>query len=117
MTNIEGTEGNDPSAKPNPQEGFALFAKPFAGEEPQVTHTPDGGFTIFLRGEIHIAYQPPAKEALESPVRDEEIPTNDLLPETTSPPVTEQHNVQDKATKTPYKPQPSESQEDENNKY
>src|SRR4051812_37291710 len=66
MTNIEGTEGNAPADRPSPEEGFALFATPFAGEHPQVRHTPDGGFTIYLRGEIHIAYHPPAADTAET---------------------------------------------------
>jgi len=66
MTNIEGSERHNQSDKPNPHEGFAIFATPFEGEQPQVRHTPDGGFTVYLRGEIHITYQPPAADAAES---------------------------------------------------
>jgi hypothetical protein len=101
MTDIEGSEGHNESDKPNPHEGFALIANPFDGEQPQIRHTADGGFTIFLRGEIHIVYQPPAADALESPVPGAETSASGLLPDSTPPPVTEQHSASDSASPPP----------------
>src|SRR4051812_6590613 len=99
MTPVERSDRqSDAPAPEKPQEGLGIIATPFGGEQPQVTHTPDGGFTIYLRGEIHIAYRPPAADALESPVPDAETPSNGLLPETTVPPVTEQNSTSDSAS-------------------
>lgn len=36
---------------------------------PKLHQTPDGGLTLFLRGEIRIAYRPPAPDVTKSPVR------------------------------------------------
>ena len=74
-------------------EGLAIIATPLEGEQPQVTRTPDGGFTVFLKGEIQVVYRPPAPDAAKSPVTLSEAPTSGLLPDPPPPSVTEPHSA------------------------
>ncbi len=67
MANIERSEGTPAGDKPlHPVEGLAIIATPTEGEQARVTHTPTGGFTIFLKGEIKIAYEPAVPKPPES---------------------------------------------------
>src|SRR5437868_4463273 len=96
MTPVERSEGESEAPDPaKPTEGLVIIATPFDGEQPQEKHFPDGGFTIYLRGEIHVAYQPPASETAKSPVTVSEEQRSSLTPESTSQPVTEPHSAGD----------------------
>jgi hypothetical protein len=82
MTPVERSDGQSEPAKPfQPLEGLAMIVRPTPGEQPQLQQTPDGGFTLFLRGEIQIAYRPPTPEATKSPVRADSEPSGTRIPE------------------------------------
>jgi len=91
MAHIEGTEGQTPSEQPKPPVEIDLWPDTPA-DYVERTH-PDGTRTIFLRGEIQLTIHPPALEAADSLVADTVTPPNSLLPDNTSPPVTEQHSA------------------------
>jgi hypothetical protein len=65
-------------------EGLAMIVRPIPGEQPQLHQTPEGGFTLFLRGEIQIAYRPPTPEATTSPVQADSESSSTQIPEPTS---------------------------------
>src|SRR5438270_2660664 len=94
MTNIEGSEGRDPSAHHRPP--IEIGITPDDPESAVFRKSPDGTYTIFLRGEIRLVIHPTAAQAAESPVADTETPTNGLLPDSTTDAVREPHSGADK---------------------
>jgi single-stranded DNA-binding protein len=90
MTPVENTE-EQPSDKPRPP--IEIGITPDNPEQAVFRKTPEGGYTIFLRGEIQLTIHPPVAHAAESLVPDAETPQSGLLPESTSEPVTEPHSA------------------------
>ena len=117
MAPSERTEGTNPADKPTTDEGFALFVNPH--EPPQRTDYPDGGFTIYLKGEIHIAYRPPVAAVPESPVRDAEEQTGTLIPESTQSPLSEPYSAAHPTSQNESTPAETAAarEEQENQKY
>src|SRR3954468_14100944 len=104
MTHLERSEGHDPSEQPpaasSPTE---IGITPFPDEVIVFQEQPDGSHTMSFRGkvtiqgEITIAIRPPVTfKPSESPVPAPEEQSNGLLPESTSPPVTEPHSGAEK---------------------
>jgi hypothetical protein len=104
MTPHEQSEGHDPSAQP-PAAGSKteIGITPYPDEvivfEEQRggTHTLSFRGKVTIEGEITIAIRPPATfKASESPVPPSSALDSGLLPDSTSPPVTEQHSADNK---------------------
>ena len=87
----ERTEGQSPSEQSHPPIEIGITPDDPAQAVPK--RTPDGGYTIFLRGEIQLTIHPPAIVAAESLLPDAETSPSGLLPDSTSEPVTAQHSA------------------------
>ena len=92
MAHSEESEGQQPSEQHH-RPPIEIGITPDDPEAAVFRKTPDGGYTIFLRGEIHLTIHPPATDTAESLVADAEAPPNGLLPESTPEPVTEPHSA------------------------
>jgi hypothetical protein len=119
MTNSERSEGRDPSEQPPAASSspIEIGITPFANEQAVFKRTPDGGFTVFLRGEITMTIHPPVGQAVESPVRDAETLANGLIPESTSSPVSEPYSSAEKPSWEQSLTEEGEIPESENRKF
>src|SRR4051794_12178417 len=73
MTPAERTEGQEDPQDKIQRPPIEIGITPFDNEQAVFRKSPDGGYTIFLRGEIRIAIHP---EAAKSPVPAAEAPTS-----------------------------------------
>jgi hypothetical protein len=119
MTHSEVSEGHHPSEQsPATSSPTEIGITPFPDEIIVFQEQPDGNHTMSFRGkvliqgeitegEITIAIRPPVTfKPSELPVTAQEEQSSGLLPESTSPPVTEPHNASDTAS-----PPPSETKD------
>jgi len=86
MTEIDRPEGHDPSEEPHHE--VAIGINPDTDEGISVRREQDGGYTIFLRGEISIAIRPNVAytlfpETAGALLSGAEEPSEGLVPERT----------------------------------
>lgn len=117
--NIERSEGHPAGVEPSkPDTGIAIIVTPFEDENVVFNKAPDGGYTIFLRGEIAIAVRPPApSQAAESPVTTEEEQASSLAPESTPSPASEPHSGSEEPSQTASPAEEAQTPENENRKF
>jgi hypothetical protein len=75
MENTEHSESHIPEHEIR-RPPIEIGITPFDDEAAIFRKTPEGGYTIFLRGEITLTIHPPELPATESPVRADEAPEN-----------------------------------------
>lgn len=76
MTHIEGSEGHNPTDQPKPP--IEIGITPDSPEQVVFKKTPDGGLTIFLKGEMTVRLNPQTSQAAESLQKDSETASSGL---------------------------------------
>src|SRR3954467_13614872 len=115
MTHLEGTEGQHPHEPNRPP--IEIGITPDNPEAAVFERTPDGGYTIFLRGEIRLTIHPPAAQAAESPVPATDTPESTKTPEKRSQRLSDAYKGPDKPSWERPKVEGEELPNNEDEKY